>query len=131
MIIKYFDEFEGKFIDITGATGSTLSYGAEGWTTTNGYLTLEIQISQESTNDPTSNEFVNTLGTYTLTRNAAGDYRITFDDNVLNQGKTVMYIQQNNANLIRVYRNADNEIVIRTNNDGVLDFTSLEIKLYN
>jgi len=131
MIIKYFDEFEGNFIDITGATGSTLSYGAGGWETTNGYLTLEMQISQTATNDPTSNEFINTLGTYTLTRNAAGDYRITFDDNVLNQGKTVMYIQQSDANIIRIYRNADNEIIIRTNSDGVLDFTSLEIKVYN
>ena len=31
MIIKYFDEFEGKFYDISGDTGSALKYGVDGW----------------------------------------------------------------------------------------------------
>lgn len=53
MIIKYFDEFEGTWIDITGATGSTLEFGPSGWTTTPEVGILNGSISQSGTNAPT------------------------------------------------------------------------------
>lgn len=35
MNIKYFDNFEGLWLDVTGTTGQVLQYGASGWTNAN------------------------------------------------------------------------------------------------
>ena len=132
MNLKYFNDFEGKWINITGDTGSGLVIGQNGWETTPAYSKLVLLLSQTGTADPTGTELENTFeSTYVLTRNAAGDYRITFADNILSQAKTWVQIQQKNATITRVYRDSVTEIVIRTNTDGDLDFTSFELRLYN
>ncbi len=53
MIIKYFDDFAGTWTDISGATGSTLEFGASGWTTSPETWLIWGTISQAGTNDPT------------------------------------------------------------------------------
>jgi len=132
MIIKYFDEFNGLWLDITGNTGSTLTKGAEEWTTTQGYSVLTLLISQTGTDAPTYTELENTTGsTYSLNRNGAGQYTIDFDDTPLSQGKTFIQIQQSDTDIIQIYRNDTSTIKLFTNGDSVLDFTSFELRIYN
>lgn len=132
MIIKYFDDFEGQWIDITGNTGSTLQKGTDSWNTTQGYLVLSLLISQTSTNAPTYTELENTLGTtYSTQYNSAGNYSLILDDALMSQGKTMMFIQNNINKVNTIYRNSTTEAIILTNADGDLYFTSLEIRIYN
>jgi len=132
MIIKYFDEFNGLWLDITGNTGSTLTKGAEEWTTTQGYSVLTLLISQTGTDAPTYTELENTTGeTYTLTRVGVGNYRVILDDDILSQGKTWLTIQQSDTNIIQVFRDNETTIRIYTNADGILNFTSFELRIYN
>ena len=131
MIIKYFDEFEGKWIDVSGNTGSTLTKGTDGWVTSQGYSVLTLLISQSGTDDPTHTELENTLGTtYTITRTAAGTYNIILDDGLMSQGKTFMMLQCNEKSNA-VYRFDTYTIEITTNGDSILDFTSFELRIYN
>lgn len=79
MIIKYFDEFEGTWIDITGATGSTLEYGPSGWTTTPEVGILNGSISQSGTNPPTliiNKDNKDIEGSLTITYDNVGEYTI-------------------------------------------------------
>lgn len=131
MIIKFFDEFNGVWADVSGDTGSVLLKGTDSWTTSAGFTRLVLLISQTSTNDPTSTELENTIGTnYTLTRLGQGQYSITLDDGLLSQGKTWLNIQQSSDSLIQVYRDDVNTIKIRTTDDGILNFTSFELRIY-
>jgi len=132
MIIKYFDEFEGQWIDVTGNTGAMLVKGVNDWNTTQGYLLLSLVLNQSTNQDPTYTELENTTGcTYTITRNSQGDYRMILSQEILSQGKTQIFIQQSDSSLIQVRRTDINEINIRTADDNVLLFTSLEIRIYN
>ena len=131
MIIKYFDEFNGVWADVSGDTGSVLLKGTDNWTTSAGYTRLVLLISQTSTNDPTSTELENTIGTnYTLTRIGQGQYAITLDDGLLSQGKTWLNIQQSDSSVIQVYRDDVNTIKIRPTDDNILNFTSFELRIY-
>jgi hypothetical protein len=131
MIIKYFDEFNGVWYDITGNTGSTLQKGVDSWNTTQGYLILSLLISQTGTDAPTYTELENTLGTtYSFQYNGVGDYSLILDDALMSQGKTMMFLQSNKKDNA-IYRNSTTEVVIVTNGNDDLFFTSLEIRIYN
>lgn len=131
MNIKFFDEFNGVWADISGNTGSTLQKGADGWNTSQGYVLLSLLVSQTSSNAPTYTELENTLGTtYSFQYNSAGNYSLILDSGLMSQGKTMMFIQSNKKDNA-IYRNSTTEAIIVTNNDGDLDFTSLEIRIYN
>lgn len=133
MVIKYFDEFEGKWLDISGNTGSTLTYGVDGWETSTGYSKLVLLISQTGTDDPTYTELENTTGeTYTIERDVtAGNYYLTFSTGIMSQGKTVIFIQQSDVDIIQAYRYDISQLNIVTNGDDILNFTSLEVRIYN
>jgi hypothetical protein len=131
MIIKYFDEFEGKWLDISGNTGSTLTKGTDGWITSQGYSVLTLLISQSGSSAPTYTELENTLGTtYTITRTASGTYNIVLNDGLMSQGKTFMMLQCNEKSNA-VYRVDTYTIEITTNGDSILNFTSFELRIYN
>ena len=84
MIIKYFDEFEGTWIDISGSTGSTLEFGASGWTSTPEYRVLIGTITQTGTSAPTINAYKDSgyLAGLTLTYVGTGEYNIESDDDI-------------------------------------------------
>lgn len=131
MIIKYFDEFEGKWLDISGNTGSTLVKGADDWTTSQGYSVLTLLINQSGTDDPTATELEKTISAgYSFNRGSSGVYQINFDNAILSQGKTFITMQSND-NKNSVYRDSDDSIVITTNGDDILYFTSFELRVYN
>lgn len=132
MILKFFDEFDGVWQDISGNTGSTLQKSASGWNTSQGYVYLNLLLSQSGTDDPDVVELDNTIGeAYVVERGGAGNYRVNFTNAVLSQGKTMVFIQQSDAALIQVFRETANIVRIYTNGDDILYFTSLEIRLYN
>lgn len=133
MTIKWFDDFEGKYYDVSANVGATLVKGVEGWETTSGYLKLVLLISQTSTNNPTYTELENTTGeTYTIQRDlTAGNYYLTFSDNIMSQGKTIIFIQQSDVDVIQAYRYDEAQLNIVTNGDDILYFTSLEVRIYN
>jgi hypothetical protein len=80
MIIKYFDEFNGQWLDITGTTGTTLQYNdASGWVGVPNKV-IKGTISQAGTSAPTIVQFENTTGaTLTPARTTNGQYRIDSD----------------------------------------------------
>jgi hypothetical protein len=140
MIIKYFDEFEGQWLDITGTTGTTLQYNdASGWVGIPNKV-LKGNLSQTGTSAPTIDIFENTTGaTFTTQRFTDGQYRILSDISVFTS--TTMYItignnqtknglftysfQYNNIDKIDLFTYQDNALT-----DEVLGNTSFEIKIY-
>ena len=132
MILKFFDDFDGIWKDVSGNTGSTLQKSASGWDTSQGYVYLSLLLSQDGTNNPDVVELDNTIGeAYVVERGGAGNYRVNFTNAVLSQGKTMVFIQQSDASIILVFRESGNIVRIYTSGDDILFFTSLEIRLYN
>lgn len=132
MILKFFDDFDGIWKDVSGNTGSTLQKSASGWDTSQGYVYLSLLLSQDGTNDPDVVELDNTIGeAYVVERGGSGNYRVNFTNAVLSQGKTMVFIQQSDASIIQVFRESGNIVRIYTSGDDILFFTSLEIRLYN
>jgi hypothetical protein len=84
MIIKYFDEFEGVWINISGATGSSLEYDGSGWTSTPEFRVLIGTISQTGTDAPTINAYKDSgyLAGLTLTYVGTGEYNIESADDI-------------------------------------------------
>ena len=132
MILKFFDDFDGIWKDVSGNTGSTLQKSASGWDTSQGYVYLSLLLSQDGTNNPDVVELDNTIGeAYVVERGGSGNYRVNFTNAVLSQGKTMVFIQQSDASIIQVFRETGNLVRIYTSGDDILFFTSLEIRLYN
>lgn len=140
MIIKYFDEFNGQWLDITGTTGTTLTYNdASGWVGVPNKV-IKGNISQTGTSAPTIDLFENTTGaTLSTSRTNAGIYRIDSDISLWtvstmfiiignNQGKNGDYtfiMQYGTATRLDLftYQGA-------TKTDEILGNTSFEIKIY-
>ena len=140
MIIKYFDEFNGQWLDITGTTGTTLTYNdASGWVGVPNKV-IRGNITQTSTNAPLIDEFENTTGsTFNMTRVSNGQYYfdsalslfttntmfITIGNNQTKNGVfsyVFEYVGDKRLNLFSYDGN--------TLTDEVLGNTSFEIKIY-
>jgi hypothetical protein len=140
MIIKYFDDFEGQWLDITGTTGTTLTFNdASGWVGVPNKI-IRGNISQVSTSAPTIDIFENTTGaTLTTTRSTNGQYRIDSDKSLWttstmfitignNQNKTGVFtflLQYGTATRLDLFSYDGNTLT-----DEVLKNTSFEIKIY-
>jgi hypothetical protein len=140
MIIKYFDEFNGQWLDITGTTGTTLTYNdASGWVGVPNKV-IKGNISQTGTSDPTIDFFENTTGaTITTTRSSTGQYRInssinlwtsttmfiTIGNNQLKNGDFVFNMQYGTATRLDLFTLSDGVLT-----DELLGNTSFEIKIY-
>jgi hypothetical protein len=140
MIIKYFDEFEGQWLDITGTTGTTLTYNdASGWVGVANKV-IKGNISQVGTSAPTIVEFENTTGaTFSTNRSTNGIYRI--DSNIPLWTASTMFIiignnQSKNGDFIfNMQYGTSTRLDLFTLLDGVLTDellgnTSFEIKIY-
>jgi len=140
MIIKYFDEFNGQWLDITGTTGTTLTYNdSSGWVGVPNKV-IKGNISQTGTSDPTLDLFENTTGaTITTTRTTDGVYKINSDISIFTTN--TMFIMFGNNQL----KNGDYTFIMQYGTDTRLDLftyqgttltdellgnTSFEIKIY-
>lgn len=136
MIIKYFDEFEGVWIDISGATGSTLEYDGSGWTSTAEVWRIEGNIRQVGTNDPTLTIFVNNANiVLTPTRVDVGRYNIQADSGIFEPTGGMQFLGNQSLSTewgMFVMKRIDNEnIEIYTYEkdvltDELLDYTSFQ-----
>jgi len=140
MIIKYFDEFEGQWLDITGTTGTTLQFNdASGWVGVPNKV-IKGNISQAGTSDPTIVEFENTTGaTLSTTRTTNGIYRInsnislwtastmfiTIGNNQLKNGDYTFIMQYGTATRLDLFTYQGASLT-----DEILGNTSFEIKIY-
>jgi hypothetical protein len=140
MIIKYFDEFNGEWIDITGTTGTTLQFNdASGWTGVPSKV-IRGNVSQDSTFAPTLDIFENTTGAVLSTsRSTDGQYRIESDISLWTANTMFMTIQNSQDKngvftyllqygtdkSLDLYSYAGNAL-----SDNCLGKTSFEIKIY-
>jgi len=140
MIIKYFNEFQGQWLDITGTTGTTLQYNnASGWVGVTNKV-IKGNISQVGTSSPTILIFENTTGaTLTTSRTNTGVYRI--DSNIPLWTTSTMFItignnQNKNGDFVfNMQYGTSTRLDLFTLLDGVLTDellgnTSFEIKIY-
>ncbi len=140
MIIKYFDEFNGQWLDITGTTGTTLTYNdASGWVGVPNKI-IRANISQVGTDAPTIDEFENTTGaTLSTSRTTTGQYRINSDISLWTAATMFIIIGNNQI------KNGDYTFILQYGTDKRLDLftyqgasltdellgnTSFEIKIY-
>jgi hypothetical protein len=140
MIIKYFDEFDGQWLDITGTTGTTLQFNdASGWVGVPSKV-IRGNITQTGTSAPTIDEFENTTGaSFTTSRTTNGCYRIDSDISLWttstmfitignNQGKVGVFtflLQYGTDKRLDLYSYDGTTLT-----DEVLENTSFEIKIY-
>lgn len=140
MIIKYFDEFEGQWLDITGTTGTTLQFNdASGWVGVPSKV-IRGNISQVGTSAPTIDIFENTTGaTLSTSRTLDGIYRIDSDISLWTTNTMFIIIGNNQI------KNGDYTFIMQygtdtrldlftyqgaTKTDELLGNTSFEIKIY-
>ena len=142
MIIKYFDEFEGEFIDITGTTGQGLEYGASGWTQTSksAYKSFVGELSQSGGSAPSLTTFFNNTGaTFTITRDGTGEYRLESNISIFVKTEMWWYIGNNQltqesftyqALYLSSTQMQINSYKGGTLNDDALEHTSFEFRKY-
>ena len=144
MIIKYFDEQIGEWYDITGTNSQSLQYdaAASGWVTTSksAYKSYVGEFTQVGASAPSLTTFFNDTGaTFTITRDAAGTYRLESDISIF--VKTEMYWYIGNNQLTQesftyqaLYLSSTQMSIYSykggTLNDDALEHTSFEFRKY-
>jgi hypothetical protein len=140
MIIKYFDEFNGQWLDITGTTGTTLQFNdASGWVGVPSKV-IKGNVSQDGTFAPTLDIFENTTGA-TLTTSRSTDGQYTIDSDISIWTASTMFITISNSqtkNLVFTYLlqySSSTRLDLYSYNgnslsDNALGNTSFEIKIY-
>jgi hypothetical protein len=140
MIIKYFDEFEGQWLDITGTTGTTLQYNdASGWVGVDNKV-IKGNISQVGTNTPTINIFENTTGaTLTPYYSNVGEYVVQSNISLFTSNTMFITIGNNQVKdrpyTYIIKQSTAYELYFFSYNNGTaendcLGNTSFEIKIY-
>lgn len=143
MIIKYFDEFDGEWIDITGTTGQGLEFNdVSGWTQTSksAYKSFVGEFSQSGGSAPSIITFFNNTGaTYTITRDAEGVYRLESNISIFVKTQMWWYIGNNQltqesytyqAMYLSSTQMQINSYKSGTLNDDALEHTSFEFRKY-
>jgi hypothetical protein len=141
MIIKYFDEYEGAWLDISGETGSVLQYGASGWTSAPTKKVYNALISQTGTDAPEAIELENSLGAVTWSYVSSGIYQLILNDAFKQDkyfapiGFSGMDANTNNGSYgpkeYEWYRLNNNKVEVRSpNGDGYLSLSPISIIVY-
>lgn len=141
MIIKYFDEYEGAWLDISGETGSVLQYGASGWTSAPTKKIYNALITQTGTNAPEAIVLENTIGAAIWSYGSTGRYQLTLVDAFKQDkyfspvGFSGMDSNTNNGsynpNQYSWYRKNNDIIELKSHNgDGVLSLAPISIIVY-
>ena len=142
MVIKYFDEFNGVWNDVSGAVGSSLVI------TDNGFEALQINkkcivaLTQSGTDDPiVTTTYFNTIGSITWTRLNTGEYNGNLTDAFIgNMPKiegSIGMIDSNNIRYFSLYKTNNSNVNLRTwlsdgstQSDDILKETTIEISIY-
>ena len=134
MNLKYFENIDGSWVDISGQPGASLEYDGSGWVTTTGkYKVYVAQLSQSSTDDPSAIVLENTLGFIPeWKRSGNGVYGFDWDVD-FDSTKAVIYISPLYLNKDFYFDyEADYDITIYSaSNDNYISKTTFEIRYYN
>ena len=139
MIIKYFDNFNGVWNDISGSVGSTLVITDNGFEVKQLNKKYIAQITQTLTDDPTVDvKIYSLLGDITWTRDSAGEYNGYsfggFKDAYLTGSGVIDSSPPTFYNVVKV---DDDNVLLRTFDDAlaasddILKQTTIEITTYN
>lgn len=135
MNLKYFEQIEGEWTDISGQPGASLEYSADvsGWVATGGYKKYIAQITQSSSDAPTAIVLENTLGfAPTWEYNSSGVYGFDWDVD-FDSSKCLNYLSPtNNGRVIWIQYNDAYDITLKSDGgDDLIYQTTLEIRYYN
>jgi hypothetical protein len=142
MIIKYFDEFEGQWTDVTGTIGSSLVITETGFEVLQLNKKYIVGLTQSGTDAPlVTTTYFNTIGTITWTRLGVGDYNGNLTNAFIgNMPKIEGSIGMVDSNLIRyfsLYKTDNSNVGLRTwlsdgstQSDDILKETTIEISIY-
>lgn len=136
MNLKYFENIDGVWLDVSGQTGASLEYNeVSGWVTSGGYKKYIAQITQSETEPPTAVILENTLGFVpTWQYSKEGTYGFNFVDYDFNSDKCIFYLGCNFSGdgFIWIEYNQEYEITLKSSKgDGKIIQTTLEIRYYN
>jgi hypothetical protein len=150
MNLKYFENIDGSWVDISGQPGASLEYDeVSGWVTSGGYKKYVAILSQYGTSDPEVKELENTIDPdITIYRNEESAYTISSPNDGFTANKTYytndLYLPKDVSSALYKYikltYNDVNSIQIKTYEidgsawdevDDLLREFKLEIRVYN
>ena len=134
MNLKYFENIDGSWVDISGQPGASLEYDeASGWVTTGGYKKYVAQISQISGDAPVAIVLENTLGFEPVWEySSSGVYGFNWDGD-FDSTKCLNYLSPtNNGRVIWIQYEDAYDITLKSDGgDDLIIQTTLEIRYYN
>ena len=141
MVLKYFDNFTGEWLDITGSEGATLQIDSNGeWVVSGGYKKWVGVLKHGPTTPFQYTEFENTLGvTLNYSQLSTGTYSIGYT-NIFTLGKTFVLINNFAAGCVNSATLIGNDSIEITTIDlstlAPADYilaggTTIEIRVYN
>lgn len=136
VIIKYFDDFEGKFYDLSGSTGAYIQYDeVSGWTGTGGYRSYVALVSQSGTSAPIKTVLFNNLDhEMYFEYNTQGSYYLKSPDNTFVEDTFVMMSAGKTGTDIFSHEYIDSqtiEIKTSSGDNDVMSKVCIEVRVYN
>ena len=140
MLLKYFDNFTGEWIDIDTPPYTSLEADSIGeWKTSVGYKKYVALLSQSASSAPTAIVLENTLGgTPSFSYTSTGNYLLTLGS-AFDSNKT--YVIIGDSDVAQVICSAvnvsNNDVELRTFNlsgtylNDIFNNTTIEIRVYN
>jgi hypothetical protein len=132
MDLKYFENIDGTWLDISGQPGASLEYSdASGWVTSGGYKKYVAQITQTGSDDPDAIVLENTLGFVPDWKRAGnGAYGFDWDGDFVST--KCFIIVQNSIDKPLWFSYGNNyDIDLNTTGDGYITNASFELRYYN
>jgi hypothetical protein len=134
MDLKYFENIDGTWLDISGQPGASLEYSdASGWVTSGGYKKYVAQLTQSGGDPPVATVLENTLGFVPdWQRSGPGNYGFDWNEDFVST-KAVIYISPLylNKDIYFDYL-AEYDVTLYTGlSDGYISKTTFEIRYYN
>ena len=132
MNLKYFENIDGVWLDISGQPGASLEYNdASGWVTSGGYKVYVAQLSQAGSDDPVAVVLENTLGFVPDWKRAgSGVYGFDWDGDFV--ATKCFIIVQNTIDKPLYFSYGNNyDVDLVTTGDGYFTNASFELRYYN
>jgi hypothetical protein len=132
MNLKYFENIDGTWLDISGQPGASLEYSsASGWVTSGGYKKYVAQITQTGSDDPDAIVLENTLGFVPDWKRASGgDYGFDWDGDFV-ATKCFIIVQNSIDKPLWFSYGKNYDIDLNTTGDGYITNASFELRYYN
>lgn len=133
MNLKYFENINGEWLDITGQPGAALEYDGSGWVTSGGYKKYIAQITQSGSDAPVAIVLENTLGfTPSWEYDSSGVYGFNWDGDFVADNCLNYLSPTHNGKVIWIDYLDTYDITLKSQDgDGIITTTTLEIRYYN